>query len=84
MKTSFAPFEQKILFRNAEKNGTYIRLIYIDCEKVTAVSSAIDSNGNIIDGQCDVFISDEMYFTVIGKPEAVLATVCSHCKEKTS
>ena len=80
MKTSFAPFEQEIYCRNGNRQGSYQRTIYIDCDQVKAVSPAIDSNGNPVNGKSEVFLTGDLCFTVIGEAEKVMETVRSYCK----
>lgn len=77
MKTSFAEFEQRVPYRQTQK-------VYIDCEKVVAVELYRDSNGKK-DSAGDttvLHVCPDMMFFVVGKPEEILKTVKSYCKER--
>lgn len=80
MKTSFAPFEQEVYCKDGNRQGSYRRTVYIDCEQVKAVSPAIDFNGKPVNGKSEVFITGEFSFTVIGEADKVMETVRSYCK----
>ena len=83
MKTSFAPFQQEIPFKNGNRRGTNTRTVFINCEDVTAVANSIDDNGNIIPGHCTLFFQCGDAFEILGEAEQVIATVRSYCKDRT-
>ena len=69
MKTSFEMFHQRI------NNDDLDVPVYIDCEKVVAISQKVNSRGEFID---EVYIwveGRETPFVVIGVAEVVLDTV---------